>query len=255
MARSLPEMGDWDSVFDETYLQTYLPLTNAEQSGEQALAAAALAGIEPGAEILDCPCGFGRHAIPLADAGYRVTGLDRSPTQLAEAEARRGDAEWPRFVHGDYRELPFVEASFDAVLCLFSSLGYLERHEDVGVLREFRRVLRPGAALIMESAHRDGFARFTQSFGRRTWDRLPDGALYLEERALDWATGTIDTYRLIVTAENERIERPYLLHVYSVKEWLEMLREAGFAEVEALGAWDGMTPISPDAWRLILRAR
>ena len=248
-------MGDWDAVFDDTYLQTYLPLTSEEQSREQALAAAALAGIEPGATILDCPCGFGRHAVPLAEAGYRVTGLDRSPTQLAEAERRRGDAEWPHLVRGDYRELPFEDGSFDAVLSLFSSLGYLGREGDVGVLRELGRVLRPGGALVIETAHRDGFARFAQPGARRTWDRLPDGSLYLEERTPDWAAGTIATYRVIVTETNERIERPYVLHVYSVKEWIEMLRGAGFAEAEAFGAWDGATPISPDAWRLILRAR
>jgi ubiquinone/menaquinone biosynthesis C-methylase UbiE len=255
MDASLPEMGDWDAVFDETYLRTYMPMASAEQSREQALAAVALAGADPGAEILDCPCGFGRHALPLAEAGYRITGLDRSPTLLAEAEHRRGEAEWPRFVRGDYRALPFENSSFDAVLCLFSSLGYLERDEDVGVLRELHRVLRAGGALVIETAHRDGFARFAQTFARRTWDRLPDGSLYLEERTPDWSAGTIDTYRLIVTPGNERIERPYVLHVYSAKEWIQMLREAGFLEVEAFGAWDGVTPISPDAWRLIVRAR
>ena len=41
----------------------------------------------------------------------------------------------------------------------------------------------------------------------------------------------------------------------TAKEWLEMLREAGFDEADAFGAWDGTTPVSPDAWRLILRAR
>lgn len=246
-------MGEWDAVFDETYLRTYLPLTSDERSREQALAAASLADVEPGAEVLDCPCGFGRHAIPLAEAGYRVTGLERSETQLAEAERRRGDAEWPSLVRGDYRELPFEDASFDAVLCLFSSLGYLERDEDVGVLRELRRVLRPGGALVVETAHRDGFAR--SAVAPRTWNRLPDGSLYLEERTADWAAGTIATYRLIVTPGGERIERPYVLRVYSAKEWLELLREAGYEETEAFGAWDGVTPITPDAWRLIVRAR
>jgi ubiquinone/menaquinone biosynthesis C-methylase UbiE len=252
---SLPEMGDWDSVFDETYLRTYEHLMTEEQSREQALAAAVLAEVEPGAELLDCPCGFGRHAIPLAEAGYRVTGVDRSESQLAEAGRRRGDAEWPRFVRGDYRELPFEDTSFDAVLTLFSSLGYLERDEDVGVLRELRRVLRPGRTLVMDTAHRDAFARFTQPFSRRTWDWLPDGSLYLEERAPDWEAGTVDTYRLIVSPTNERVERPYVLRIYSAKEWLEMLREAGFDDVAAFGAWDGVTPTTPDAWRLILRAR
>ena len=158
-------------------------------------------------------------------------------------------------MRGDYRQLPFEDASFDAVLNLFSSLGYLERDEDVGVLREFRRVLRPGRALVMETAHRDGFARFAQPFARRTWDRLPDGSLYLEERTPDWSSGTIDTYRVIISPDGERVERPYLLHVYSVKEWIEMLREAGFTDVEAFGAWAGVTAVTPDAWRMILRAR
>jgi len=34
-----------------------------------------------------------------------------------------------------------------------------------------------------------------------------------------------------------------------------MLHEAGFVEVDTFGAWDGVTPIVPDTWRLILRAR
>ncbi len=248
-------MGDWDRVFDETYLQTYLPSVDPERTRAEARGALDLAGVEPGAEILDCPTGFGRHAIVLAEEGYRVTGLDRSPALLAEAESRRGDAEWPRLVRGDYRELPFEDASFDAVFNLFSSLGYLERDKDVGVLREFRRVLRPGGALVMETAHRDGFARFAQPFARRTWERLPDGSLYLEERTIDWSAGTVDTYRVIISPEGEQIERPYILHIYSVKEWIEMLREAGFDDPEAFGAWDGATPLTPDVWRLILRAR
>jgi hypothetical protein len=107
----------------------------------------------------------------------------------------------------------------------------------------------------METAHRDGFARFAQPFARRTWERLPDGSLYLEEREVDWSAGTIDTYRLIVSPTNERVERPYLLRIYSAKEWIEMLREAGFGDAEAFGAWDGVTPLTPDTWRLILRAR
>lgn len=252
MDRSLPEMGNWDSVFDETYLRTYLPTTSDEQSRVQALAAAELADIERGAEILDCPCGFGRHAIPLVEAGYLVTGLDRSESQLAEAGRRRGDSEWPRLVRGDYRELPFEDASFESVFNLFSSLGYLGREGDVGVLREFRRVLRPGRTLIVETAHRDAFARGGVP---QSWQQLPDGSLYLEERTFDWAAGTLADNRIIVTPEGERIERPYVLHVYTAKEWVDMLGDAGFEEVDAFGAWDGETPITPAAWRLILRAR
>ena len=248
-------MEGWDSIFDETYLRTYLPFTDEERTHAEAFGAAHLAELEPGAEILDCPCGFGRHAIPLAGAGYRVTALDRSATQLAEAERRRGEGEWPRFVRGDYRDLPFENGSFDAVFNLFSSLGYLERDQDVGVLREFRRVLRPGGALIVETAHRDGMARFFGRPSRRMWDRLPDGSLFLQEREPNWLAGTMTERREIIGPTGERVERSFVLRFYSAKEWVEMLREAGFEEADALGAWDGVAPISPEVWRLILRAR
>jgi ubiquinone/menaquinone biosynthesis C-methylase UbiE len=255
MGGSLPEMGDWDAVFDETYLLTYLPFVDEEQTREEALGAASLAGLEPGAEILDCPTGFGRHALALTHEGYRVTGFDRSATLLSEAERRCGEAEWPRLVRGDYRELPFDDASFDAVLNLFSSLGYLERDEDVDVLRGFRRVLRPGGALIVETAHRDQFARFTRANPYRTWDRLPDGSLFLHEHENDWVTGTSSALHLVVTPAGERIERRYLFRFYSMKEWAEMMREAGFSTVEAFGGWDETKPATPEDWRLVLRAR
>jgi ubiquinone/menaquinone biosynthesis C-methylase UbiE len=250
MSGSLPEMGEWDAVFDETYLLTYLPFLTEERTREEALGAAALAEAEPDAEVLDCPVGFGRHALVLAEAGYRVTGLERSETQLAEAERRRGDAEWPKLVRGDYRELPFEDASFDAVLNLFTSLGYLERDEDVGVLREFRRVLRPGGALVVETMHRDRLARV---FLPRTWDRLPNGSLFLQEREVDWVAGAVSTLHLVVTPEGERIERRFVHHGYTATEWVAMLGEAGFSEIECFSDWAGESPPVPDR-RLIIRA-
>ena len=117
-----------------------------------------------------------------------MTGVDRSPSQLAEAERRRGDAEWPRLIRGDYRSCPLrleLRRGAHAVL----SLGYLERDEDVGVLGELRRVVRSGGPLD----RRDGTSRRLRPLPRspRTWDQLPDGSLYLEERTTDWSAGTI----------------------------------------------------------------
>jgi ubiquinone/menaquinone biosynthesis C-methylase UbiE len=243
-------MGEWDALFDETYLLTYVPFITDARTREEAYGAIALAGVEPGAEILDCPTGFARHALVLSEAGFRVTGLDRSKVQLAEAKRRRGDVEWPRLVRGDYRELPFEDASFDALLNLFTSLGYLERDEDVGVLREFRRVLRPGAALVVETMHRDRLARI---FLPRTWDWLPDGSAFLQERETDWVAGTVTNRHIVVTPDGERIERRFLHRGYTATEWVAMLREAGFAEVECFSDWAGTKPPTPDA-RLLLRA-
>ena len=53
MSRSLPEMGDRDTV-DETHLQTYAPFADEERTRAEALGAVAVAGVEHDAEILDC---------------------------------------------------------------------------------------------------------------------------------------------------------------------------------------------------------
>ncbi len=60
---------------------------------------------------------------------------------------------------------------------------------------------------------------------------------------------------MIVTAEGERVERRYIHHLYSMKEWAEMLREAGFDDVQTFGRWDSERPATPEDWRLIICAR
>ena len=76
----------------------------ARRGGRGAGARRGPAGRRPdGGDVLDVPCGFGRHALPLAAAGYRVTGVDRSPTLLDEARRRAGGGAWPKFAQ---RRLP-----------------------------------------------------------------------------------------------------------------------------------------------------
>ena len=104
---------------------------------------------------------------------------------------------------------------------------------------------------MIETMHRDRLARF---FAARTWDRLPDDALLLQEREPDWAAGTVSAVHVIVTPEGERIERRFVHRVYTATEWRAMLHEAGFAEVNCFSDWGGEMPPSPDK-RLILRAR
>ena len=115
---------DWDKLFDEIYLRTYAQMADPETGPRQAEDLASLLGLEPGADLLDCPCGYGRHSVEFARLGLHVVGADRSEVLLAEAKRRAGDAAWPRWVQADYRELPFEDASFDCVTNLFSSLGY-----------------------------------------------------------------------------------------------------------------------------------
>ena len=48
-------MGEWDAVFDETYLLTYLPFLTDERTREEAIGAVALAGVDPGEDAPRLP--------------------------------------------------------------------------------------------------------------------------------------------------------------------------------------------------------
>lgn len=239
----------WDEMFDEIYLTTYAANLGERDSGEEARLAALLAGVEPPADILDAPTGFGRHARPLAKQGFRVVGIDRSEVQLSEARRIAGKVEWPQWVRSDFRELPFEDESFDAVLCLFTSIGYRGEEGDRKAFGEFLRVLRPSAALVIECLHRD---RLMAIFQERSWESLPDDAVLLEERRFNYKHGEIETEHTYL-AVGDRRSVTFRLRVYTATELLKLLAEVGFTDIECFGDFEG-APLSRET-RLVVRAR
>jgi SAM-dependent methyltransferase len=114
-----------------------------------------LAGISPGARVLDVGCGTGNAAIPAALAGGRVTAADLTPALLAAGEARARAAgaaiDW---VEADAEELPFGDSSFDVVL---SCIGAMFAPDHARTAAELLRVCRPGGRIAMANWTPDGF--------------------------------------------------------------------------------------------------
>ena len=240
----------WDAFFSEFYLRAFAEAERSAEARAQALAAATLVGCPPGGDLLDVPCGFGRHAVPLALEGMRVVGVDRAQQLLDEAQRRAGDARWPKFVRADYRELPFADESFDAALNMFSSLGYLGDEEDTKVLAEIGRVLRPGGRLLIDIMHRDLLVR---RFHEQDWHLLGEGRLLLEQRGFDPVSGVAQTTQTLIESTGERESRTFSIRVYSATELRAMLDRAGFAEARCHGDLEG-APFATDT-RLVIVAR
>jgi ubiquinone/menaquinone biosynthesis C-methylase UbiE len=237
VARAAPSSPEtWDAFFSDFYLRAYAADEREGEAEAQALAAARLTGCPVGGELLDVPCGFGRHSVPLARAGYRVTGVDRSAALLEEARRRTGHERWPKLVAADYRELPFADASFDAAMNLFSSLGYLGDDEDTHVLAEIRRVLRPQSRLVVELMHRD---RLVRGFSEQDWRLLGEGRLLLEQRTFDAAAGVAQTTQTLIDGGGERESRSFTVRVYTATELVAMLTRAGLVDVRCYGDLEG----------------
>jgi SAM-dependent methyltransferase len=97
--------------------------------------------------VLDLGCGTGSHAIPLAQRGFEVIGVDRSPGMLAAARVKAEIADVSgriSFLLDDVTAARHM-ASCDAVLMMFNVLGYQASPAEVAAaLAAVRRALRPG---------------------------------------------------------------------------------------------------------------
>jgi SAM-dependent methyltransferase len=108
--------------------------------------------LPPGSRILDVGCGYGRLAVPLAVAGHQVTGLDLSPTMIdaAREKAAAAGVRIP-FVVGSMTALPYADASFDVVLCLWSAFHeLLEVDAQTAAIGEMWRVLAGDGFCLIE---------------------------------------------------------------------------------------------------------
>jgi SAM-dependent methyltransferase len=102
----------------------------------------AAAGLGTGRRALDVGCGGGALARALRSAGYRCCALDRSAAMLRDPHG----APLPRTLVADALELPVGSGRVDLVCAAF----LMSHVDDLGaLLREFRRVLRPGGRLVL----------------------------------------------------------------------------------------------------------
>ena len=99
--------------------------------------------------MLDLGCGNGRVALALAERGYRVEGIDISPSMVEEARAAAAAAGIDaRFRVGDAVKLPYDENELDAVVFACNGIGHLTRDGKIACLVEVQRVLRPGGVAL-----------------------------------------------------------------------------------------------------------
>ena len=101
------------------------------------------------ANHLDIACGTGRFLAMLKDARprLRVTGTDLSQPYLRETQ--RNLADWSRtgLVHANAEELPFADASYDTLSCVFL-FHELPQKARLRAAAEMARVLKPGGRLF-----------------------------------------------------------------------------------------------------------
>ncbi|MCI2082120.1 MAG: class I SAM-dependent methyltransferase [Bacteroidales bacterium] len=171
-------------------------------------------------EVLDVACGTGEISIALYEKGINVTGVDISEKMLAEARLKIDKARCkvagtrcrikekcraaagtsginsvfkPRLMVSNAEDLPFTDASFDAVTVAYGvrNFEHLEK-----CLREMRRVIRPGGKIfVMEFAMpRNPVWRCMYRFYKNHVMRLIGRKVTGRSGAFDYLSETVEVF-------------------------------------------------------------
>ncbi len=196
-------------------------------------------GISTGSHILDWCGGWGRHAVPLARRGYKVTLLDFSKEYLERAGTyaeREGVS--LNLVHADFRETPpDIQADY-AINMFTAGIGYLSEEDDVKALVSLRNALKPGAHILIDTINLFWIIR---NFMPTAWHESADGTKwYLEKRRFDFHTNTNNTACVYRDRSNgKEISCEHALRMYSPADLARILRAARFVPQDLFGDFDG----------------
>jgi SAM-dependent methyltransferase len=188
--------------------------------------------VASGGPVVELAVGTGRIAIPIAQAGVTVIGVDSSPAMLAVARAgaeKAGIAARLDLRVGDLREPP-VEERVPLVICPFRSLLHMETEE------EKARALRAARSLLLSDGRFvfDVFAPSREDI-EETNGRWLEREPGIYERA-DWDESS---RTLSLSVRSDDAETTFGLHWLSTPEWLQLLERAEFVVEELYGWFDG----------------
>ena len=217
--------------------------------------------VPQGGTLLDMGCGIGRISVPLAKHGYSVVGVDLSPSYIQRAKEyaeEEGVAGNTRFIVGDMREIGSVLADFsgfDAVLSMWTSMGYWDEATDLSILEQCRGLSKVGGFFFMHTASRDGLIK---RFQARDFTYVTDELLMMQERFLDLETRRMENLWSYYRRDGEDLlflNRLEINHrVYSLHELRKQFGDAGWEYVDAYAGFE-LKPFNKDVFSMIIVAQ
>jgi SAM-dependent methyltransferase len=191
------------------------------------------------ARILDCSCGIGTLAIPLAKLGYDVSGSDGSPGMVEHAIFAASDAGLNIPLSCcTWEDLPahFTD-HFDLLFCIGNSIGHTRNKEEmIRSLEGMRAVLRNGGKLVLQSRNWEQLRKEKKRFTHFQWRErggqrcLPLYVWTFPEKFND--AHTIEVVLVFDSGGKVSVRSyPIIYYPFHVEELIERLRCAGFTEI------------------------
>ena len=221
----------WQDFFTGVVVEMWLDAMPDEFTRQELDCIQRLLQVRAPAKLLDVPCGGGRHTLPLAAAGFSMTGADISADFLDAARARAAEKNLTvAWLEAPMRNIPW-NAEFDGAFCFGNSFGYDDDEGSAAFLKAVFRSLKPQARFVLDCP--SVLEARLPAFQEHNWCRIGE-ILFLEDEHYDPVRGRTDTEYTFIR-EGKTVQRLASHRNYTFREVCLLLHDAGFVDVQSFG--------------------
>ena len=188
-----------------------------------------------GKSLLDVCCGTGHHA-GLLSQHYQIEGLDLDPNILSVARKK-----YPKITFHEGDMINFkLNKKFDAIVCLFSSIGYVKTKSSLNkAIQTMTQHLLPGGVMLIEP----WFSSSEWHTGRASTIHVNQPGLKITRMSYSSRKGNISIIEfqyLVGTSKGiQHSVEQHQLGLFDKKDYLEAFRKAGLKVIHDPKGLDG----------------
>ena len=211
--------------------------------------------------LLELACGTGRHAFEFEKLSYQILATDYSQDILRVAR-QKADALQSKVIFElqDMRSLAIPPQPYDAVVCLFDSIGYVQTNEAIlQVFAGIRQNLRQNGLFVFEFWHAAAMLRNYEQSRQRKWQVGAGEIARTSTTRLEVSRQLAHvTYDIVEFDEKQQriseLKETQTNRYFLVQEMAALLQCGGLAPVEFVTAYED-APITEDTWHNLGVAR
>jgi SAM-dependent methyltransferase len=189
--------------------------------------------IKENSKVLDVLSGYGRHALPLSEAGCKLTCIDISQEYCDELKAvvRKKNLDID-VICADILDVDFEEKAFDVAYCFGNSFSFFPRKEMQRFIQKIATALKKGGYLAI---HTENLAEsILPNYQVRNWMPVKDGIIYLAENDYKPEEGYIEAEQTFISG-SESVTHTVRQHIYTLAEITYMFECAGLQVTGTFG--------------------
>lgn len=183
-----------------------------------------VASLGKGGTVLDLMCGYGRHALQLAERGINVTAVDNLLEYIEEIRVKSKELSLPlEAVQASALDIK-LEKNYDAVICMGNSFAFFNKKDAINILKTVSRYLKSNGILIIDSWMIAEIA--IRHFKERDWHYAGDYKCILEYK-YHFHPSRIESQQTIISPDGTVEIIPGVDYIFTLDELEMMFNEAG----------------------------